>query len=111
MKILSVDVKDWRLLKDPQIQFSTACSVIIGENGSGKSTLLELILNIFDLVYKRLDRPRYHVTIDGYCLRYEIERDGVLQQVEIESGYYEDSKPEELHIMIDDRPFYTDVTH
>lgn len=110
MKILSVDVKDWRLLKEPQIQFGTACSVIIGENGSGKSTLLELILNIFDFVFKRLDRPRYHVTIDGYCLRYEIERDGVLQQVEIESGYYEDSKPEELHIKIDDRPFYTEVS-
>ncbi len=110
MRIVSVDIKDWRLLKEPQIQFSTACSVIIGENGSGKSTLLELILNIFDFVFKKLERPRYHVTIDGYCLRYKIEREGVSHQVEIESGYYEDSKPEELHIKIDDRPFFVEVS-
>lgn len=110
MRILSLDVKDWRLLKEPQIQLRTACTVIIGENGSGKSTLIELILNIFDFVYKRLERPRYHVTIDGYCLRYEIERDGVAHQVEIESGYFEESKPGELHIKIDDRPFYVEAS-
>lgn len=108
MRILSLDVKDWRLLKEPQIRFKTVCTVIIGENGSGKSTLLELILNIFDFVFKRLERPRYHVTIDGYCLRYEIERNGLLHQVEIESGYYEDSKPEELHIKIDERPSFVE---
>ena len=54
MKITKVDVKNWRILNEPKAAFGALCVVIIGENGSGKSTLIELILTVFDLVFKRL---------------------------------------------------------
>lgn len=112
MKITSVDIKNWRLLKDPQVLFQSTCSVIIGENGSGKSTLLELILCIFDECFRRLERPNYQgpPDLNGYRLCYDILREGMMHRVEIESGYYQDSKPMELHVRIDDRPFYFAVS-
>lgn len=97
MKITKVDVKNWRILNKPKAAFGALCVVIIGENGSGKSTLIELILTVFDLVFKRLRGYNHPSWVDGFYLEYDING----HQVVFESGYLEGSKPEELHISID----------
>lgn len=102
MRIARVDVKDWRILKNPQAEFRTHCAVIIGENGIGKSTLIELILCIFGLVFKRLKDPKATADVDGFYLEYvTADADGNDHQVVLESGYLDVSKAGELRIIID----------
>lgn len=103
MRITRVDVKEWRILRNPQAEFRTSCAVIIGENGSGKSTLIELILSVFELVFKKLKDPKATVDVDGFYLEYET-KDGIgnKHQVTFESGYVEGSTPRELKIGIDE---------
>lgn len=102
MRITRVDVKKWRILENPQAEFRSKCAVIIGENGSGKSTLIELILNVFELLYKRLKDPKATCEVDGFYLEYQIEgADGTVHTVALESGYFEGSNPGELKIFID----------
>lgn len=106
MRITRADIKNWRILKSPDAEFETSCAVIIGENGSGKSTLLELILSVFELVYKRLRDPDATVDINGFCLEYETtDKDDVLHQVSFESGYEDGHEAGELHITIDGTPY------
>ena len=73
MRITKVDIKNWRILHEPEALFQSSCAVIIGENGSGKSTLIELIMSVFDIVYKRLKRPNTLMELDGFCLEYVIK--------------------------------------
>lgn len=102
MRITKVDVKKWRILESPQAVFRSKCAVIIGENGSGKSTLIELILTVFELLYKRLKDPKATCEVDGFYLEYQIEgADGTVHTVALESGYFEGSNPGELKIFID----------
>ena len=102
MRITRVDVRDWRILKKPEAEFRTQCAVIIGENGSGKSTLIELVLSIFELVFKRLKDAKATAEVDGFYLEYETaEGDENIHQVVFESGYLDGSNPEELKILID----------
>lgn len=102
MRITKVDIRDWRILKSPEAEFGTSCSVIIGENGSGKSTMLELILTIFELVYKRLKDLKATVEADGFYLEYETtDKERVSHQISFECGYWGSSKAGELHINID----------
>lgn len=102
MRITKVDIKNWRILESPQAVFRSKCAVIIGENGSGKSTLIELILNVFELLYKRLKDPKATCEVDGFYLEYQIEgADGTVHTVALESGYFEGSNPGELKIFID----------
>lgn len=102
MRITKVDVKKWRILENPQAEFRSKCAVIIGENGSGKSTLIELILTVFELVYKRLKDPKATCEVDGFYLEYQTdEADGIAHTVVFESGYLEGSNPSELKILID----------
>ena len=75
MRITKVDIKNWRILHEPEALFQSSCAVIIGENGSGKSTLIELIMSVFDIVYKRLKRPNTPMKLDGFCLEYVIKGD------------------------------------
>ena len=102
MRITKVDVKKWRILESPQAELRSKCAVIIGENGSGKSTLIELILTVFELVYKRLKDPKATCEVDGFYLEYQTdEADGIAHTVVLESGYLEGSNPGELKILID----------
>lgn len=106
MRITRVDVKNWRILKNSQAEFRTPCAVIIGENGSGKSTLIELILSIFELVFKKMKDPKAIGDVDGFYLEYETKDEmGNLHQVTFESGYIEGSTPRELKIEIDDATY------
>ena len=102
MRITKVDVKNWRILREPEALFQSSCAVIIGENGSGKSTLIELILSVFDIVYKRLKRQNAPMELDGFCLEYVIKGDdNDDHQVRFECGYDEGSISGELKIAID----------
>ena len=102
MRITKVDVKKWRILESPRSELRSKCAVIIGENGSGKSTLIELILTVFELVYKRLKDPKATCEVDGFYLEYQTEEaDGIAHTVVFESGYLEGSNPGELKILID----------
>ena len=102
MRITKVDVKKWRILESPRAELRSKCAVIIGENGSGKSTLIELILTVFELVYKRLKVPKATCAVDGFYLEYQTEEaDGIAHTVIFESGYLEGSNPGELKILID----------
>ena len=102
MRITKVDVKKWRILESPRAELRSKCAVIIGENGSGKSTLIELILTVFELVYKRLKDPKATCEVDGFYLEYQTEEaDRIAHTVVFESGYIEGSNPGELKILID----------
>lgn len=54
MKIKSIYIPDFLILKDFKIEFykDKSLAVIIGDNGSGKSTLLEVIAYIFGHLHK-----------------------------------------------------------
>lgn len=106
MKITRVDVKDWRILKRPEAEFRTPCAVIIGENGSGKSTIIELILSVFELVFKRMNDNKATSEVDGFYLEYTTTNgDEREHRVVFESGYFEGSKSGELKISIDGVPY------
>ena len=47
MKLNSLYIDDYKLLKNFSIKFSKDVSIIIGINGSGKSSILETIAQIF----------------------------------------------------------------
>lgn len=107
MRITRIDVKDWRILKNPRAEFRTSCAVIIGENGSGKSTIIELILSVFEFVFKRQKDPKAISDVDGFYLEYQTtDGDDKEHLVVFESGYFEESKPSELNIIIDGEPYY-----
>lgn len=106
MRITKVDIKNWRILHEPEALFQSSCAVIIGENGSGKSTLLEMILTVFELVYKRLKDPNATADTDGFFMEYETtDKDDGLHKVSFESGYWEDHEVGDLHITIDGSPY------
>lgn len=73
MRIKSLHIKDYRILKDFDIDFSSNLSVLIGENGSGKSSVLECLAYIFGHLHKYfvLDDKTAEF-IDGYRINYEI---------------------------------------
>ena len=73
MKIRSLSIPDYNILRDFTIDFSSNLSVIIGENGSGKSSILECLAYIFGHLHKYfvLD-DKTAGFIDGYRILYEI---------------------------------------
>ncbi len=73
MRIKSLHIKDYHILKDFDIDFSSNLSVLIGENGSGKSSVLECLAYIFGHLHKYfvLDDKTAEF-IDGYRINYEI---------------------------------------
>lgn len=84
MRIKSLHIKDYFILQDFNIDFSSNLSVIIGENGSGKSSVLECIAYIFGHLHKYFVlNDKTADFIDGYRINYEING----QDVYIESKY------------------------
>ena len=74
MRIKSLSVDDFYILKDFKINFKNNLSVLIGENGSGKSTILELIADIFGHLHKFFilnDRDAAYV--EGYQIVYDYQ--------------------------------------
>ena len=85
MRIKSLKVKDFYILKDFEIKFNNNLSVLIGENGSGKSTILELIADIFGHLHKHFVLNYTAAFIDGYEIIYDYTLYGNQYTIEIHS--------------------------
>ena len=86
MRLKSLYIRDYRILQDFSIDFTSNLSVLIGENGSGKSSIIECLAYIFGHLHKYfvLDDKTAEF-IDGYKINYTIN--GL--DVYIESHYKE----------------------
>ena len=47
MRLKSLYIRDYKILQDFSIDFTSNLSVLIGENGSGKSSTIECLAYIF----------------------------------------------------------------
>lgn len=84
MKIKSLYIKDYNILQDFYIEFSSNLSVLIGENGSGKSSIIECLAYIFGHLHKYFVlNDKTAEFIDGYKINYTINE----LEVFIESRY------------------------
>lgn len=93
MRIKSLKVKDFYILKDFEINFNNNLSVLIGENGSGKSTILELIANIFGHLHKFfILNDKTAEFVENYEIVYDFEKEDVLYTIEIHSNQYVDNR-------------------
>lgn len=86
MRLKSLYIRDYKILQDFSIDFTSNLSVLIGENGSGKSSIIECLAYIFGHLHKYfvLDDKTAEF-IDGYKINYSIN--GL--DVYIESHYKE----------------------
>ena len=88
MRLKSLYIEEYKILKDFSIDFSSNLSVLIGENGSGKSSIIECLAYIFGHLHKYFVlNDKTSEFIDGYKINYTIN--GL--DVYIES-HYKDSK-------------------
>ena len=86
MRLKSLYIRDYKILQDFSIDFTSNLSVLIGENGSGKSSIIECLAYIFGHLHKYfvLDDKTAEF-IDGYKINYTINGLDVF----IESHYKE----------------------
>lgn len=93
MKIRSLKVDDFFILKDFKIEFNDNLSVLIGENGSGKSTILELIADIFGHLHKFfIMGDKTAGFVENYEIIYDFVKEGQSYIIEIHSREYVDSR-------------------
>ena len=86
MRIKSLKVEDFFILKGFKIDFNNNLSVLIGENGSGKSTILELIADIFGHLHKYFVLGDNKAAfVDNYEIVYEYSLYGNQYTIEIHS--------------------------
>lgn len=86
MRIKSLKVDDFFILKDFKIDFNNNLSVLIGENGSGKSTVLELIADIFGHLHKYFVlEDRSAAFVNCYEIVYDYTFQGITHTIEIHS--------------------------
>lgn len=89
MRIKSLKVDDFFILKDFKIDFNNNLSVLIGENGSGKSTILELIADIFGHLHKFFVlNDKTASFVENYEIVYCYTKDETERTVEIHSRQY-----------------------
>ena len=84
MRINSLYIEDYKLLKKFNINFSKDISILIGVNGSGKSTILETIAQIFSDAYLR-EKSKF-----GFRLIYEIRVEEILEQTTTSADFKTD---------------------
>lgn len=93
MRIKSLKVEDFFILKDFKIDFNNNISVLIGENGSGKSTILELIADIFGHLHKFfILNDKTAEFVEDYEIVYDFEKDNESYKIEIHSRQYVDNR-------------------
>ncbi len=93
MRIKSLKVEDFFILKDFKIDFNNNLSVLIGENGSGKSTILELIADIFGHLHKFfILNDKTAGFVENYEIVYDFEKDNESYKIEIHSRQYVDNR-------------------
>ena len=86
MRLKSLYIKDYKILQDFNIDFTSNLSVLIGENGSGKSSIIECLAYIFGHLHKYFVlNDKTAEFIEGYKINYTIN--GL--DVYIESKYVE----------------------
>ena len=86
MRLKSLYIRDYKILQDFNIDFTSNLSVLIGENGSGKSSIIECLAYIFGHLHKYFVlNDKTSEFIDGYKINYTIN--GL--DVYIESHYKE----------------------
>ena len=86
MRLKSLYIKDYKILQNFSIDFTSNLSVLIGENGSGKSSIIECLAYIFGHLHKYFVlNDKTAEFIDGYIINYTIN--GL--DVYIESHYKE----------------------
>lgn len=93
MRIRSLKVKDFFILKDFKIDFNDNLSVLIGENGSGKSTIIELLADIFGHIHKFFilgDKTAGFV--EHYEIIYDYIKGNQSYTIEIHSCQYVDNR-------------------
>ncbi len=84
MRLKSLHIKDYCILKDFDIDFQNNLFVLIGENGSGKSSIIECLAYIFGHLHKYfVIGDKTAEFIDGYRIEYRINNYNVF----IESKY------------------------
>ena len=86
MRLISLYIRDYKILQDFSIDFTSNLSVLIGENGSGKSSIIECLAYIFGHLHKYFVlNDKTAEFIDGYKINYTINGLDVF----IESHYKE----------------------
>lgn len=81
MRITSLHIDEYKLLKDFDIQFNKEISILIGVNGSGKSTILECIAQIFSDAFLK-EKAKF-----GFRLTYELRLEEILGQTTMTSEF------------------------
>lgn len=86
MRLKTLYIKDYNILQNFSIDFTSNLSVFIGENGSGKSSIIECLAYIFGHLHKYfILNDKTAEFIDSYKINYAI--DGL--DIYIESRYVE----------------------
>ncbi len=67
MKLLDLQVKQYKILKDFSVDFTDNLSIIIGKNGAGKTTFYEIITHIFSALHRWVAVSNFN-----FKLKYEI---------------------------------------
>lgn len=74
MKLNSLYIDKYKLLKDFNIDFKKDVSILIGINGSGKSSIMEAVVQIFsDAILNQ--KPKF-----GFKIKYELRLEEILDQ-------------------------------
>ena len=84
MQINSLQIVDYKLLKNFTINFSKDVSILIGINGSGKSSILECVAQIFSDAYLQ-EKSKF-----GFKLEYELRLDEIIEQTATTSEFKTD---------------------
>lgn len=86
MRLKNLYIKDYKILHDFNIDFTSNLSILIGENGNGKSSIIECLAYIFGHLHKYFVlNDKTAEFIEGYKISYTIN--GL--DVYIESKYVE----------------------
>lgn len=84
MRINSLYIDNYKLLKDFTINFSKDVSILIGINGSGKSSILECVAQIFSDAYLQ-EKSKF-----GFKLEYELRLEEIIEQTATTSKFKTD---------------------
>ncbi len=84
MRITSLYIENYKLLKTFNINFTKDISILIGVNGSGKSTILECIAQIFSDAYLG-EKSKF-----GFKLIYEIKVEQIIEETSTSADFKTD---------------------
>ncbi len=84
MKITSLYINNYKLLKDFTINFKKYASILIGINGSKNLSILEVIAQIFSDCYQD-EKSKF-----GFSIEYEICLEEILEQTTTSAEFKKD---------------------